>query len=80
MRIYKAGEKCNISGIQIKEARKKLGLSQEMLAARVQVRGLQITQMAVSRMETGQRVVADYELPILADALEVSVNWLLGIE
>lgn len=78
MRIYKPNERCNISGLRVREARKRLKLSQGMLAARLQVRGLQLEQMAISRMETGLRVVADYELPILADALGVTVNWLLG--
>lgn len=80
MRIYTLGERCNIAGVHIKEARKRAGLSQAMLAARLQVRGLQVEQMAISRMETGQRVIADFELLILADALAVSVDWLLGIE
>lgn len=79
MRIYKPDERCNISGVRVREARKQLGLSQEMLAARLQVRGLQIEQMAISRIETGLRVVADFELPILADTLEVTVNWLLRL-
>ena len=80
MRIYRPGDRCNISGIRIKEARKKAKLSQGMLAARLPVRGLQLEQMAISRMETGLRVVADFELPIIADALDVTVNWLLGLE
>lgn len=80
MRIYKPDERCNISGLRVREARKRLKLSQGMLAARLQVRGLQVEQMAISRMETGLRIVADYELPVLADALEVTVNWLLGLE
>jgi len=80
MRLYKPGERCNISGARIKEARKKAGLSQGMLAARLQVRGLPVEQMAISRMETGLRVVADFELPIIADALDVTVTWLLGLE
>lgn len=80
MRIYKPDERCNISGLRVREARKRLKLSQGMLAARLQVRGLQLEQMAISRMETGLRVVADFELPVLADALEVTVGWLLGLE
>lgn len=80
MRIYKPDDRCNISGLRVKEARKRLKLSQGMLAARLQVRGLPLEQMAVSRIETGLRVVADFELPVLADALEVTVGWLLGLE
>lgn len=79
MRIYKPGDRCNISGLRVKEARKRAKLSQGMLAARLQVRGLQVEQMAISRIETGLRVVADFELPILADALDVTVEWLLGL-
>lgn len=80
MRIYTPGNQCNISGTHIRAARKRANLSQSMLAARLQVRGLQMEQMAISRIETGQRIVADFELPIIADALEVTVNWLLGEE
>lgn len=79
MRIYKPGDQCNISGPRIREARKKLKLSQSMLAARLQVRGLPLEQMAISRIESGKRMVADFELPILADALDVTVGWLLGL-
>lgn len=42
--------------------------------------GLQLGQMAVSRIETGKRVVPDFELPILAEVLRVSTDWLLGKE
>ena len=42
--------------------------------------GLSINQKAISRIETGERVVADYELVHLARALEVGVLELLGLE
>lgn len=80
MRIYTLGDRCNIAGVRVKAARKRAGLSQGMLAARLQVRGLQVEQMAISRMETGRRVIADFELPILADALDVTISWLLGVD
>lgn len=35
-------------------------------------------QKSISRIETQERVVADYELRALATALEVDVNWLLN--
>ena len=47
---------------------------------RLQLDGLGLTQKAISRMETGERVVADYELVHLARALEVGVLELLGLE
>ena len=55
------------------------GLSQEELAAKVQLNGHSLTQKAISRIETGQRIVADYEIPLLADALKVDCLWLLKI-
>lgn len=39
-----------------------------------------MTQRAVSRIETGLRIVLDYEIPFFADALEVSPLWLLGLD
>ncbi len=79
MKIYKPDGRCNISGDRIREARDKLKISQEQLAAKIQLEGLSITQKAISRIETGERVVADYELPYFADALNVSVLFLLDI-
>jgi len=80
VRLYTLDGKCNISGKRIREARMKAGMSQEELAARMQLAGLQMGQMAVSRIETGKRLVPDFELPLLADALGVSTDWLLGKE
>ena len=53
-------------------------VSQDELAVKMQLAGLQIGQMAISRIETGKRLVPDFELPILAEALGVTTNWLLG--
>ena len=80
MRLYTLDGKCNISGKRIREARMEAGMSQEELAVRMQLAGLQMGQIAVSRIETGKRLVPDFELPLLADALGVSTDWLLGKE
>lgn len=80
VRPYTLDGKCNISGPRIREARVKAGLSQEELAVRMQLAGLQMGQMAVSRIETGKRLVPDFELPLLATALGVTTDWLLGKE
>ena len=47
---------------------------------KIQIAGLDITQKAISRIETGDRIVADYELEHLADALGVTIYYLLGKE
>ena len=80
MKIYRPDGRCNVSGDRVKAAREQADLSQEQIAAKLQLAGLSITQKAISRIETGDRVVADYELEYLADALGVSVYHLLGIE
>ena len=80
MRIYTPDGKCNLAGARVKEARLRLALSQEELAVKLQLLGLQIGQMAVSRIETGKRLIPDFELPLLAEALGVTTDWLLGKE
>lgn len=74
------GERFNLCGSRVREARQREGISQDELSVQLQLRGLQVGQMAVSRMETGKHIVPDYELPILANALRVTVEWLLGKE
>ena len=78
MKIYKFNGKCNLSGERVRQERERLKLSQEKLAAKLQLLGIDVTQKSVSRIETGDRVVADYELLALAKALDVSVEYLLN--
>lgn len=80
MRLLKLEGKCNVCGGVVRAAREALGLSQEQLAARVQLRGHSLTQKAISRIESGERVVPDYEIPLLAAALQISPLRLLGLE
>ena len=79
MKINKINGKCNVSGERVRLEREKLNLSQEKLAAKLQLLGLDVTQKAVSRIETGDRVVADYELIALSKSLGVNVDYLLNI-
>ena len=80
MRLYIPGDRFNLCGERVREARTRAGWSQEQLAAKLQLSGLQIGQMVVSRIETGKRVVPDFELPIIAEVLGVTTDWLLGKE
>lgn len=80
MRIYTTSARCNQSGDRIHEARLSCKLSQEELAIKLQLLGLQISQMAVSRIETGKRIVPDFELPFFAEVLGRNVLWLLHLE
>ena len=80
MKIYDFDGKKNICGKRVKEAGRRLKLSQENLAARLQVSGVIIERNSISRIESGERFVADYELLALSKILSVSPLYLLGIE
>ena len=69
MKIYDFEGQKNISGI-----------SQADLAARMQVKGVFIEREAISKIETGDRFVTDYELMIFAEVLGVTMDWLTGKE
>lgn len=80
MKIYDFNGKKNISGDRIHQARTTLRLSQSELAARMQVKGAILEREAISKIETGDRFVTDYELMTFSQVLRVSVNWLLELE
>jgi len=80
MKIYDFNGNKNICGARVKEARRKLNLSQADLAAKLQIEGVNIERDSVSRIEIGTRFVADYELLVLCRILKVTPSYLLGIE
>lgn len=80
MKIYYYNGKKNICGERLHEARCAKRLTQSDLAAKLQIAGIIIERDSISRIEIGTRFVADYELRELANILNVSVMWLLGIE
>ena len=70
----------NIVGPRVQEARANHSppLTQEELAAKLRKLKFEIDRVGVSKIETGLRQVHDYEVVVLARALGVSVNLLLG--
>jgi len=70
----------NIIGERVKVARKtaRPPITQADLAARLQVQGLRLERAAISKTETGYRVVTDVETSAIAKALGVSISWLFG--
>ena len=78
MKIYDYNGTKNISGDRIHQARTAKRLSQEALAARMQVNGVLIEREAISKIETGGRFVTDYELMVFARVLGVTMDWLTG--
>lgn len=83
LKLYKyTNGTCNASGPAIRALRERAGISQEQLAAKLQLAGLNLNQnqKAVSRIETGDRVVPDFELGYFATVLGVPVCTLLEYE
>ena len=80
VKIYDYNGKKNICGERVHEARRKKKITQNELAARLQVKGIIIERDSISRIEIGTRFVADYELRVLSEILGVSVGWLLGLD
>ena len=81
MKLYKYdNNRCNISGNKIKELREQAGMSQEQLAAKLQLDGMNWNQKAISRIETGDRVIPDYELLFFSRIFHVPVSILLDEE
>ncbi len=53
-------------------------MTQEDLARKMQLMGMDMTAVIISRIEKNQRHVCDAELRMLAKALGVTMDWLCG--
>ncbi len=73
MKIYDYQGRKNVSGERIRELRIKRRMSQSELAARLQVEGVILERDSISRIESGARFVADYELFVFAKVLGVDM-------
>lgn len=80
MKFYEIDGKRNLCGERIREARLKQRLSQSDLCRLLQLKGIMIERDVISRMESGSRIITDFEAVTIAEALEVPVLWLLGKE
>lgn len=78
MKIYDYKGRKNLCGDRVKEARAHRKITQEDLAARLQIEGVTMERDSVSRIEIGTRFVTDYELVVLSRVLGVSMEWLTG--
>lgn len=68
----------NIIGSRVRSARADLDLTQDELAARLQLEGIRIAQSGVAKLESGSRPVYDHELVVLARILKITPHRLLG--
>lgn len=68
----------NLCGDKVRLARAmhKPPMRQEDLAREINLLGMEITPLIISRIEKNQRHVCDAELKMLARALGVTMDWL----
>ena len=68
----------NICGdrVRLGRAMHKPPLRQEDLAREINLMGMEMTPLIISRIEKNQRHVCDAELKMLAKALGVTMEWL----
>jgi len=71
----------NVIGPRVRQARlrSRPRLTQQQLADRVVNLGIHIDRAGIAKIEIGLRCVCDFELLILAKALNVSATWLLPV-
>ncbi len=70
----------NVVGARVEARRKELGMKQKELLALLQEKDIEINASGLSKLEGQIRSVPDYELIALAEALDISVTRLLGLE
>ena len=64
-------------GRRIQTYRQTQGLTQQQLAARLQIHGCDLTRSAVAKIEAGQRRISLRELKSFCSALEIAYEALL---
>ena len=69
-----------IIGQNIRILREKVGMTQEMLAAKLQLEGCDITRSAVAKIEVGQRHLYPDEIILIKKILNVSYDEIFEIK
>lgn len=68
----------NVGGERISQLRIERDMSQRELAELLQLEGISLHKNAIQRIESGERVIADYELMAFAKIFSVSIDDLLN--
>ena len=74
MKISKFNNSRNISGTMLRKLRIEKGLSQQQLAEKVQLEGVELTSKEISKIENDNRLVQDFELFSFEMVLGVSAD------
>lgn len=74
MKITKYNNVKNISGNKLKDLRRKNKMSQQELAEKLQLEGVDLTSKEISKIENNNRLVQDFELFAFAKIFNVSAD------
>lgn len=69
-----------VVGQNIRRLREKSNLTQEMLSARLQIEGCDITRSAIAKIEVGQRHLYPDEIILIKKILKVSFDEIFDVE
>lgn len=61
-------------GNNIRKIREKIGISQDTLSAKLQLRGCDITRSAIAKIEVGQRHLYPDEIILIKEILDTSFD------
>lgn len=75
--MTKYNDKLNVIGEKIKYYREKNNFSLSQLSNQLMLIGIDIPKSSLQRIETGGRVIKDYELAGLSKVFKISPNTLL---
>lgn len=67
-------------GKNIRHIRESKGMTQDMLAAKLQLRGCDITRSAVAKIEVGQRHLYPDEIILIREILNTTYNAIFDID
>ncbi len=67
-------------GKNIRFLREKAGMTQELLAAKLQLHGCDITRSAVAKIEVGQRHLYPDEIILIKKILNISYNAIFDVK
>lgn len=74
MKITKYNDFKNILGNKLRELRKNAKMSQQDLAEKLQLEGIDLTSKEISKIENNNRLVQDFELFAFAKIFKVSAD------
>ena len=74
MKINKYNNFKNVSGSVLRDLRQKANISQQELAQKLQLEGINLTAKEISKIETNNSLVQDFELFAFAKIFNVSTD------